>query len=172
MFFFRQNLLPWEGSDQMSAFWSLFWCTPFRNFSRKNTIFRKFRPVVEILSVSDGRPWSQGVCPSLVTAPLSSSYRQGRTPCWVGSLRPSASVSTGPNKKILRRLAYTFITCIPTTTTLNKYSESDISNFSSSYFSIWSLPSNNRHSLQAGTHTTLIKKYEINCFKEKEYCKG
>ena len=65
MFFFRQNLLPWEGSDQMSAFWSMFWCTPFRNFSRKNTIFRKFRPVVEILSVSDGRPWSQGVCPSL-----------------------------------------------------------------------------------------------------------
>ena len=65
MFFFRQNLLPWEGSDQMSAFWSMLWGTPFRNFSRKNTIFRKFRPVVDILSVSDGRPWGQGVCPSL-----------------------------------------------------------------------------------------------------------
>ncbi len=30
MFFFRQNLRPWEGSDQMSAFWSMFWCKPFR----------------------------------------------------------------------------------------------------------------------------------------------
>ena len=65
MFFFRQNLLPWEGSDQMSAFWSMFWCTPFRNFLRKKTIFRNFDQWSEIWSVSAGRPLGQGVCPSL-----------------------------------------------------------------------------------------------------------
>jgi hypothetical protein len=67
MFFFRQNLRHWEGSDQMSAFWSMFWCTPFRNFLRKFTIFRNFDQWSEILSMSDGRPSSQGVCPSLLT---------------------------------------------------------------------------------------------------------
>jgi hypothetical protein len=69
MFFFRQNLRHWEGSDQMSAFWSMFWCTPFRNFLRKFTIFRNFDQWSEILSMSDGRPSSQGVCPSLQWKP-------------------------------------------------------------------------------------------------------
>jgi hypothetical protein len=53
----------------MSAFWSMFWFKPFRNFLRKFTIFRNFDQWSEILSMSDGRPLSQGVCPSL--GPLS-----------------------------------------------------------------------------------------------------
>ena len=65
MFFFRQNLRHWEGFDQMSAFWSMFWLKPFRNFLRKFTIFRNFDQWSEILSVSAGRPLGQGVCPSL-----------------------------------------------------------------------------------------------------------
>ena len=65
MFFFRQKLRPWEGFDQMSAFWSMFWFKPFRNFLRKITIFRNFDQWSEILSMSVGRPLSQGVCPSL-----------------------------------------------------------------------------------------------------------
>ena len=65
MIFFHQNLRPWEGSDQMSAFWSMFWFKPFRNFLRKITIFRNFDQWSEILSMSDGRPLSQGVCPPL-----------------------------------------------------------------------------------------------------------
>ncbi len=50
----------------MSAFWSMFWLKPFRNFLRKFTIFRNFDQWSEILSMSDGRPLSQGVCPSLL----------------------------------------------------------------------------------------------------------
>ncbi len=49
----------------MSAFWSMFWFKPFRNFLRKITILRNFDQWSEILSMSDGRPLSQGVCPSL-----------------------------------------------------------------------------------------------------------
>ena len=64
-YFFRQKLRPLEGFDQMSAFWSRFWFKPFRNFLRKITIFRNFDQWSEILSMSDGRPLSQGVCPSL-----------------------------------------------------------------------------------------------------------
>ena len=54
----------------MSAFWSMFWFKPFRNFLRKFTIFRNFDQWSEILSMSDGRPSSQGVCPSLLIATL------------------------------------------------------------------------------------------------------
>jgi hypothetical protein len=43
----------------------MFWFKPFRNFLRKITIFRNFDQWSEILSMSDGRPLSQGVCPSL-----------------------------------------------------------------------------------------------------------
>ena len=50
----------------MSAFWSMFWFKPFRNFLRKIAIFRKFDHWSEILSMSAGRPLSQGVCPPLV----------------------------------------------------------------------------------------------------------
>ena len=64
-YFFRKKLRPLEGFDQMSAFWSMFWFKPFRNFLRKITIFRTFDQWSEILSMSDGRPLSQGVCPSL-----------------------------------------------------------------------------------------------------------
>ncbi len=44
----------------------MFWFKPFRNFLRKISIFRNFDQWSEILSVSDGRPLGQGVCPSLV----------------------------------------------------------------------------------------------------------
>ncbi len=43
----------------------MFWFKPFRDFLRKFTIFRNFHQWSEILSMSDGRPSSQGVCPSL-----------------------------------------------------------------------------------------------------------
>jgi hypothetical protein len=69
-YFFRKKLRPLEGFDQMSAFWSMFWFKPFRNFLRKITIFRNFDQWSEILSMSDGRPLSQGVCPSLVRTPF------------------------------------------------------------------------------------------------------
>ncbi len=65
-YFFRKKLRPLEGFDQMSTFWSMFWFKPFRNFLRKITIFRNFDQWSEILSMSDGRPLSQGVCPSLL----------------------------------------------------------------------------------------------------------
>ncbi len=55
----------------MSAFWSMFWFKPFRNFLRKFRIFRNFDQWSEILSMSDGRPLSQGVCPSLLPSYLS-----------------------------------------------------------------------------------------------------
>jgi hypothetical protein len=61
----------------MSAFWSMFWFKPFRNFLRKITIFRNFDQWSEILSMSDGRPLSQGVCPSLLyisNKPFMNSY--------------------------------------------------------------------------------------------------
>jgi hypothetical protein len=51
----------------MSAFWSMFWFKPFRNFLRKIVIFRNFNHWSEILSMSAGRPLSQGVCPPLVS---------------------------------------------------------------------------------------------------------
>ena len=68
-YFFRKKLRPLEGFDQMLAFWSMFWFKPFRNFLRKITIFPNFDQWSEILSMSDGRPLSQGVCPSLPHAP-------------------------------------------------------------------------------------------------------
>jgi hypothetical protein len=50
----------------MSAFWSMFWFKPFRNFLRKIAIFRNFDHWSELLSMSAGRPLSQGVCPPLL----------------------------------------------------------------------------------------------------------
>jgi hypothetical protein len=49
----------------MSAFWSMFWFKPFQNFLRKIAIFKKFDHWSEIMSLSAGRPISQGVCPPL-----------------------------------------------------------------------------------------------------------
>ncbi len=69
-YFFRKKLRPLEGFDQMSAFWSMFWFKPFRNFLRKIAIFRRFDHWSEILSMSAGRPLSQGVCPPLQNTPL------------------------------------------------------------------------------------------------------
>ena len=63
--FFRKKLRSLEGFDQMSAFWSMFWFKPFRNFLRKIAIFRNFDHWSELLSMSAGRPLSQGVCPPL-----------------------------------------------------------------------------------------------------------
>jgi hypothetical protein len=64
-YFFRKKLRSLEGLDQMSAFWSMFWFKPFRNFLRKIAIFRNFDHWSELLSMSAGRPLSQGVCPPL-----------------------------------------------------------------------------------------------------------
>ncbi len=68
-YFFRKKLRSFEGFDQMSAFWSMFWFKPFRNFLRKIAIFRNFDHWSEILSMSAGRPLSQGVCPPPSIAP-------------------------------------------------------------------------------------------------------
>ena len=68
-YFFRKKLQSFDGFDQMSAFWSMFWFKPFRNFLRKIAIFRTFDHWSEILSLSAGRPLSQGVCPALALSP-------------------------------------------------------------------------------------------------------
>jgi hypothetical protein len=65
--FFRKKLLSFEVFDQMSAFWSMFWFKPFRNFLRKIAILWTFDHWSEILSLSAGRPISQDVCPPLPT---------------------------------------------------------------------------------------------------------
>ena len=78
-YFFRKKLQPLEGFDQMSSFWSMFWFKPFRNFLRKITIFRNFDQWSVILSLSDGRPLSQGVCPSLVL------YLEGEGLSWLSA---------------------------------------------------------------------------------------
>jgi hypothetical protein len=62
--FFRKKLRSFDGFDQMSALWSMFWFKTFRNFLRK--IFWTFDHWSEILSLSAGRPISQGVCPALL----------------------------------------------------------------------------------------------------------
>ncbi len=92
-FFFRKKLRPWEGFDQMSAFWSMFWFKPFRNFLRKITILRYFDQWSEILSMSDGRPVSQGVCPSLITRRKTIKTFKKKVPL-------------DPNRKLIRRQKY------------------------------------------------------------------
>ncbi len=62
---FAKNLRSFDGFDQMSGLWSMFWFKSFRNFFRKIAIFRNFDYWSEILSMSAGRPISQGVCPPL-----------------------------------------------------------------------------------------------------------
>ena len=82
---FAKNLRSFDGFDQMSAFWSMFWFKPFRNFLRKIAIFRTFDHWSEILSLSAGRPISQGVCPPLVGADIISLnihfMKHSQTPC-------------------------------------------------------------------------------------------
>ncbi len=53
----------------MSGLWSMFWYKSFRKFFRKIAIFRNFDHWSEILSMSAGRPISQGVCPPLPHIP-------------------------------------------------------------------------------------------------------
>jgi hypothetical protein len=77
-YFFRKKLRSLEGFDQMSAFWSMFWFKPFRNFLRKIAIFRKFDHWSEILSMSAGRPLSQGVCPPLLSAQYDEKKNSGQ----------------------------------------------------------------------------------------------
>ncbi len=50
----------------MSGLWSMFWFKSFRKFFWKIAIFRTFDHWSEILSMSAGRPISQGVCPPLL----------------------------------------------------------------------------------------------------------
>ena len=63
---FAKNLRSFDGFDQMSAFWSMFWFKSFRNFLRKIAIFRTFDHWSEILYWSAGRPIIQDVCPPLI----------------------------------------------------------------------------------------------------------
>jgi hypothetical protein len=74
--FFRKKLRSFDGFDQMSALWSMFWFKPFRNFLQKIAIFRTFDHWSEILSLSAGRPISQGVCPALAPTSFYSGLRE------------------------------------------------------------------------------------------------
>jgi hypothetical protein len=64
-FFFREKFRSFDDFEQMSGLWSMFWFKSFRKFFRKIAIFRNFDHWSEILSMSAGRPISQGVCPPL-----------------------------------------------------------------------------------------------------------
>ncbi len=64
-YFFREKFRSFDDFEQMSGLWSMFWFKSFRNFFRKIAIFRNFDHWSEILSMSAGRPISQGVCPPL-----------------------------------------------------------------------------------------------------------
>jgi hypothetical protein len=80
----------------MSAFWSMFWFKPFQNFLRKITIFRYFNQWSEILSMSDGRPLSQGVCPSLSapsTSVLDDKKKWGGNYCYYPSIKVAGTSS-------------------------------------------------------------------------------
>jgi hypothetical protein len=63
--FFREKFRSFDDFEQMSGLWSMFWFKSFRKFFRKIAIFRNFDHWSEILSMSAGRPLSQGVCPPL-----------------------------------------------------------------------------------------------------------
>jgi hypothetical protein len=76
---FAKNLRSFDGFDQMSAFWSMFWFKSFRNFLRKIAIFRTFDHWSEILSLSAGRPLSQGVCPALALPPPSGQWEMKKS---------------------------------------------------------------------------------------------
>jgi hypothetical protein len=64
-FFFCEKFRLFDDFEQMSGLWSMFWFKSFRKFFRKIAIFRNFDHWSEILSMSAGRPLSQGVCPPL-----------------------------------------------------------------------------------------------------------
>ncbi len=64
-FFFREKFQSFDDFEQMSGLWSMFWFKSFRKIFRKIAIFRNFDHWSEILSMSAGRPISQGVCPPL-----------------------------------------------------------------------------------------------------------
>ncbi len=89
----------------MSAFWSMFWFKPFQNFLRKIAIFRKFDHWSEILSMSAGRPLSQGVCP-----PLSSVQYHAACCLTVCSIPQGCSV-TKQGASQLRRLQSSSLRC-------------------------------------------------------------
>ncbi len=63
-FFFRKIAIIYD-FEQMSGLWSMSWFKSFRKFFRKIAIFCTFDHWSEILSLSAGRPISQGVCPPL-----------------------------------------------------------------------------------------------------------
>ena len=58
----NEKLRSFDDFEQMSGLWSGFW---FKSF-RKIVIYCTFDHWSEILSLSAGRPISQGVCPPLV----------------------------------------------------------------------------------------------------------
>jgi hypothetical protein len=63
LFFYREKFRSFDDFEQMSGLWLMFW---FKSF-RKIAIFRNFDHWSEILSMSAGRPLSQGVCPPLAS---------------------------------------------------------------------------------------------------------
>jgi hypothetical protein len=65
LFFFREKFRSFDDFEQMLGFWSMFWFKSFGKFCRKIAIFCTFDHWSEILSMSAGRPISQGVCPPL-----------------------------------------------------------------------------------------------------------
>ncbi len=68
--FFRKKLRSFDGFDQMSALWSMFWFKSLQRFFRKITIFCTFDHWSEILSLSAGRPISQDACPPLAISEI------------------------------------------------------------------------------------------------------
>jgi hypothetical protein len=64
-FFFREKLRSFDGFDRMLGLWSMFWFKSFRKIFPKIMIFCTFDHWSEILSLSAGRPISQGACPAL-----------------------------------------------------------------------------------------------------------
>ncbi len=66
---FAKNLRSFDGFDQMSGLWSMFWFKSFRKFFLKIMIFCTFDHWSEILSLSAGRPISQDACPALALSP-------------------------------------------------------------------------------------------------------
>ncbi len=67
---FAKNLRSFDGFDQMSGLWSMFWFKSFRKIFRKILIFCTFDHWSEILSLTAGRPISQDACPALLSPPL------------------------------------------------------------------------------------------------------
>jgi hypothetical protein len=90
-FFFREKFRSFVDFKQMSGLWSMFWFKSFRKFFRKIAIFQNFDHWSEILSMSAGRPISQGVCPPLSAEWFGMEFREF-------SVRRNSQNSAGTNQ--------------------------------------------------------------------------